>query len=1528
MAASVIFTQTNSNTTVTESGNAGTYTLILSTQPTNDVIITLDNTNKQVNSDVTTLTFTSSNWDTPQTITVTAVNDTIGEGNHTGVIQHTVSSKDRTYDAITVSNVIVAITDNDLPPIDPSFLPAVEQPFGLGDSGELIHPTFVDIDSDGDLDAIVGNGSGDVLLFSNIGSATQPAFSGSTPLSIGTTGEGGNAPAFADIDGDGDLDAFVGKANGDKDFFRNSGTATNPVFDSVQHNPFGFGRDFGNILTPTFVDIDNDGDPDAFIGAPKGETYYYRNDGRPQEPTFATPEVNPFGLPTNLAGNSTPTFADIDGDGDSDAIIGYNDGSVHFFRNTGTTTAPAFTELSNLSYMDTNGYVSPTLVDINADGDLDMFVGNKYGRMAFLENTASIKNSVTITQSDSNTNVTEGGVTDTYTVVLSAQPTADVTITLDNTNKQVNSDVTTLTFTPADWNTPQTVTVTAVNDTVGEGKHTGVLQHTVSSADPSYNTITVSNVIVAVTDNDLPTNDPLFQLMPDDTFAFSTIADKGGNNIHTTFADIDSDGDLDVFVGNGSGDMQFFENIGSATQPTFANSIKQPFGLNNSEPEGAPTFADIDGDGDLDAIVGTASGLLDLYWNIGNATKPNFSADSSNMLSSLRVEQMAAPTFVDIDGDGDLDAFVGDVNGDTNFYRNTGSATNSVFAEKTIVNPFGLTRVGSISSPTFADIDGDGDGDLDALLGDGHGLTHFFRNTGDAKNVVFVASIDDLKGLSEVDFKALAAPIFADIDGDGNLEAFVADKFGTTHFFKNAASAGVTVTQSNGNTTVSEGGVADTYSVVLNSAPTQDVTITIDNTNQQVSSDVTTLTFTSANWNTPQTVTVTAVNDTVGEGNHTGVLQHTVSSKDFNYNAITVNNVIVAITDNDLPTQAPYFPVTSNDDTFGITLDGNDFTHPTFADIDSDGDLDALIGAGDGSFLYVENTGTATDPQFSKPTANPFGLQNVAKNATPTLVDIDADGDLDVFSGDGNGNVSFYKNVGSASHPSFDVPIAAPFGLDNFDGYTNTTLTFGDIDNDGNMDALVGNNRGEIRYYRNIGSPDNPSFTDMGNKSLDSSSIGEYSSPTLVDIDSDGDLDILVGNKNGDTLLFRNVGNATAPEFSADKNTFGLHQNASFSTPTFVDIDADGDLDFFTGSEKGGLSFARNVTPALESIVRNSAEAVTNAKTVSYTVTFNEDIITLSLDDFELVLTGSVSGTLSNLEANDARTWTITVSDITGDGGLQLNLKANNQVIGAVDKAALPAFSTGEIYTLDMTAPSTTYSAIAISHDTGTSSTDFITQTAAQTLSATLSSALAADEKAYGSLDNGATWTDISAMVSDTALSWTNVHLMSGSNTLKLKVTDTAGNDSTLASQAYTVDMTAPTFDNANVNPADNATTVSLGQILTLPFSEALSANSDLSKVYLKTVANNATVPASITLNSIGQLVITPTSNLDFSTEYTVNWDAEALQDAAGNTVLALSDKTTYHFITESVPVPTPTPAPEPTPAPVPEPTPAPVPEP
>jgi hypothetical protein len=132
-------------------------------------------------------------------------------------------------------------------------------------------------------------------------------------------------------------------------------------------------------------------------------------------------------------------------------------------------------------------------------------VGNDHGLA--IDNFSLVWYSAMITELDGSTNVTEGGATDTYTVVLSNPPTAEVTITI-NPDHQTTALVESLTFTPDNWHIPQTVEIAAIDDNLVEGNHTGTITHTAISADANYHGIQINSVTANITDNDSTNNPP------------------------------------------------------------------------------------------------------------------------------------------------------------------------------------------------------------------------------------------------------------------------------------------------------------------------------------------------------------------------------------------------------------------------------------------------------------------------------------------------------------------------------------------------------------------------------------------------------------------------------------------------------------------------------------------------------------------------------------------------------------------------------------------------------------------------------------------------------------------------------------------------------------------------------------------------------------------------------------------------------------------------------------------------------------
>ena len=134
--------------------------------------------------------------------------------------------------------------------------------------------------------------------------------------------------------------------------------------------------------------------------------------------------------------------------------------------------------------------------------DLDFASSVENATVAGIEITPIKGAQVLIEESQQNTSVTEDGGTDTYQVLLNTQPTSNVTINFQLDGQTV-VDQASLVFTPENWSTPQTVTVSAVDDTLGESFHTSTIGHTIFTTDSVYSNSTVSSISANIVDNDL-----------------------------------------------------------------------------------------------------------------------------------------------------------------------------------------------------------------------------------------------------------------------------------------------------------------------------------------------------------------------------------------------------------------------------------------------------------------------------------------------------------------------------------------------------------------------------------------------------------------------------------------------------------------------------------------------------------------------------------------------------------------------------------------------------------------------------------------------------------------------------------------------------------------------------------------------------------------------------------------------------------------------------------------------------------------
>jgi hypothetical protein len=838
------------------------------------------------------------------------------------------------------------------------------------------------------------------------------------------------------------------------------------------------GIDLGEHTTPAFGDLDGDGDLDVLSGDEYGEFIYFENTGTSIAPAFA-PLVTLSGL--SAAGSAkVPAFGDLDGDGDLDVLAGDKEGTLIYCENTGTTTLPAFAASTTLSGLaDVGQYSTPSLGDIDGDGDLDVLTGEFNGDIYYFENVGDV----------------------------TSPAFTDGTALSGLTN-------------PGGESCPEFIDLDGDGDLdVLSGRHDGLFLYFENTGDAASPAFAASVTLAGL--------------------------DSIGGDSCPALGDLDGDGDLDVLTGGHYGQFHFFEH-GNMLRPRFAASTTLS-GLTDAGNRSSPTIGDLDGDGDLDIIAGNENGRFVYFENTGTVSNPLFQKQSP--LSGLDVDigdnsglpneivsfestifrsDNCSPTLGDLDGDGDLDLIAGDLWTQMIwYYENTGSVTTPVYDQYRRITGLGevLNYSTEFAVPVEVDLwgaapelgDMDDDGDLDLLTGVDEGLFFYSENVGSAA----AKNFSDWKRLNRFDSNvgSRAVPALADMDNDGDLDLLAGNSNGGFVYFQNS-------------------GGKSSAQLVRSPKPTGLSSIKDDSAGLGVDSS------------SP------AAADMDGDGDM---------------------DVIVGKSDG----KFTYFENTSTDPDFaGVplvgldTADVGDFSAPILADLDGDGDLDILSGDYYADFMYFENTGTAVEPAFAAGVIlSGISSSSLGYYSTPALGDLDGDGDLDLLTGEQDGKFFYFENFGTTLAPSFVSTTLQGFNNKDVGAYSKVTL--GDVDSDGDLDLLTGNKNGQFRYLENTGTATHPAFA--GSTTLAGlTAINNYSAPALGDVDGDGDLDVITGRFSGQFGYFVNVGTATEPLFIASKTLSGLSDVGQYSTPAFGDLDGDGNLDVVAGNKAGTLSYFEN----------------------------------------------------------------------------------------------------------------------------------------------------------------------------------------------------------------------------------------------------------------------------------------------------------------------------------------------------------------
>ncbi len=465
-------------------------------------------------------------------------------------------------------------------------------------------PEFADIDGDGDYDCWCGDYEGKVHWYENIGDSVTPAFALRDTHFFGVLYRHSNL-AFCDINADGDFDIFVGGEDGQNAYYENTGTADSFHFE-LRENYWCAGPTYSQI-DPTFCDIDGDGDYDFFTGEVDGHLVYWRNEGTPSKDSMVhiTDAYQSFCVHNRSGG----FFADIDGDEDFDLFFGAKDGLFRFYENTGTSDSAKFEFVTEqFLYVDFVGHSSPTFCDIDADGDMDMFVGVQEGRIRMLENVGDAGHPKWVYE------------TPEFDSITTNEYAAPVFVDINNDGSKdlfIGNGDGTLVFylntgTPSDpvW---QFVTNNFENIDAGNNSKPAFGD---MDGDGDFDLLigTYTGKIWYYENTGGPT-------VPGFTLVDSNYCDSVPGWCALAVGDVDLDGDLDMIIGMSDknareyGYLRYYRNDGDSSSPVWVLADTAMYEAMNVGRISTPTLVDIDGDGDLDLFVGEGDGGINFWKN-------------------------------------------------------------------------------------------------------------------------------------------------------------------------------------------------------------------------------------------------------------------------------------------------------------------------------------------------------------------------------------------------------------------------------------------------------------------------------------------------------------------------------------------------------------------------------------------------------------------------------------------------------------------------------------------------------------------------------------------------------------------------------------------------------------------------------------------------------------------------------------------------------------------------------------------------